>query len=76
VGQEVITILAGSSGLLDDIAVETISSFASDMLGWLHERHPEYAEEINKTGKLTDELNGKLTDSIKEFKTTYKEIRS
>jgi F-type H+-transporting ATPase subunit alpha len=76
VGQEVITILAGASGLLDDIPVEAVSSFANDMLGWLHERHPEYLEEITKTGKLSDELTGKLTDSIKEFKTTYKEIRS
>ncbi len=76
VGQEVITILAGASGLLDDIPVDAVSSFANDMLGWLHERHPEYIEEINKTGKLSDDLLAKTTDSIKEFKATYKEIRS
>jgi F-type H+-transporting ATPase subunit alpha len=76
VGQEVITILAGSSGLLDDIPVEAVSGFASDMLGWLHERHPEYAEEITKSGKLAEELIGEIAAAVNEFKTTYKEIRS
>jgi F-type H+-transporting ATPase subunit alpha len=74
VGEQVITILSGSSGLLDDIAVDQVSAFASDMLQWLRERHPDYIEEINKTGKLSDELTGKLTASIGEFKTTYKEL--
>jgi F-type H+-transporting ATPase subunit alpha len=76
VGEEVITILAGSSGLLDDIPVPTVSGFATDMLGWLRERHPEYIEEINKTGKLSDELTARLTASIEEFKIGYKETHS
>jgi F-type H+-transporting ATPase subunit alpha len=74
VGEQVVTILSGASGLLDDIPVHQVSAFASDMLQWLRERHPDYIEEINRTGKLSDELTGKLTASIGEFKTTYKEL--
>jgi len=74
VGEQVITILSGSSGLLDDIPVDQVNAFATDMLQWLHGKHPEYIDEINKTGKLSDELTGKLTASIGEFKTTYKEL--
>lgn len=44
--------------------------------GWLRERHPEYIEEINKIGKLSDELTTKLTASIEEFKTGYKETHA
>ena len=75
VGEEVVTILAGSSGLLDDISVETTSRFATDMLGWLNQKHPDLAAEINKTGKLSDELASKLTDRANEYKTVYKETR-
>jgi len=72
VGEQVVTILAGSSGLLDDVAVEEISGFATDMLRWMNERHPDLVGEIDKTGKLSDELSGKITESIKEYKGVYK----
>ena len=72
VGQQVITIFAGSSGLLDDIPVETISKFAHLFLQWLGKEHGEYLREINQTLKLSDELADKLTDAIKTFKTLNK----
>jgi F-type H+-transporting ATPase subunit alpha len=76
VGEQVITILAGSSGLLDEVPVDATSGFATDMLQWLRERHLEFIEEIDKTGKLGDELTGKITASIKEFKDAYKVVQS
>jgi len=72
VGEQVITILAGSSGLLDDIPVEEITGFATDMLRWISEHHPDLIDEINKTGKLSNELSNGITGSIKEFKGVYK----
>jgi F-type H+-transporting ATPase subunit alpha len=72
VGEQVITIFIGSSGLLDDIPVKAVSKFASSFLQWLTKQHPEYVREINQTLNLTDELAGKLTDSIKTFKTLSK----
>lgn len=72
VGEQVITIFIGSSGLLDDIPVKAVSKFASSFLQWLTKQHPEYVLEINQTLNLTDELAGKLTDSIKTFKTLSK----
>lgn len=71
VGEQVVTILAGSSGLLDEIAVGSVVAFAADMLRWLNERHPDLVREIDQTGKLSDELAEKITESIKEFKSTY-----
>ncbi len=75
VGEEVVTILAGSSGLLDEIPIEAISSFATDMLRWLDDRYPDLVAAINTTGKLGDELATKLTDRINEYKAVYRETR-
>ena len=75
VGEQVVTILAGSSGVLDDIPVEAVSSFATDMLRWLDDRYPDLVAEIDKTGKLSDELVSKLTDRANEYKAVYKETR-
>jgi len=75
VGEQVVTILAGSSGVLDDIPVEAVSSFATDMLRWLNDRYPDLVAEINKTGKLTDELTARITDHSNEYKAVYKETR-
>ena len=35
VGEQVVSILAGSAGLLDDIEVETVSHFINEMLSWM-----------------------------------------
>jgi F-type H+-transporting ATPase subunit alpha len=75
VGEEVVTILAGSSGRLDDIPVAAVTGFATDMLRWLNSRHPDLIAEINKTGKLGEELVIQLTDGINEYKAVSKETR-
>jgi len=71
-GEQVIAVLAGSSGLLDEIAVESITGFTTDLLRWMNERRSDLIGEINKTGMLSDELSARITESIKEFKGTYK----
>jgi F-type H+-transporting ATPase subunit alpha len=73
VGEEVITIFIGSSGLLDDIPVEAVGKFAYSFLQWLGKEHNEYIEEINKTLKLTDELEDRLMAAVKTFKELNKE---
>ncbi len=70
VGRQVITIFAGSSGLLDDVAITSVGRFAEELLGWLGEKHPDYIEEIDKTKEFSDRLVEKLKTAIKEFKQT------
>jgi len=72
VGEQVITIFTGSSGLLDDIPVETVSNFATSSLQWLAKEHGEYINEINTTNKLSEELIGKLTEALKTYKNLKK----
>lgn len=72
VGEQVVAILAGSSGLLDEIAVTSVSTFVADMLRWLNERYPNLIGEIDKTGTLSDELSAQITERIQEFKGVYR----
>jgi len=71
VGEQVITIFAGASGQLDDVSVNEVSQFMTSLLQHLMVQHQEYIDEINKTGKFSDELAQKVTAAIK----TYKETR-
>jgi F-type H+-transporting ATPase subunit alpha len=72
VGAQVVTILAGSSGLLDDVAVKEVNGFANDMLRWMNERYPDLIGEIDKTGKLSNDLSAKITEAGREYKAAYK----
>ncbi len=68
VGEMVITIFAGSSGLLDDIPIKNVSDFASGFLRWLAKEHPEYISEINNTKVFSTELVEKIKQALSQFK--------
>ncbi len=68
VGRQVITIFAGSSGLLDDVPIASVNHFAEELLKWLAGKHPEYIEEIDTTKEFSDELAEKLKSAITTFK--------
>lgn len=72
VGQQVASILAGSSGILDDIEVASVSHFVGEMLSWIELEAREYIDRIDETGDLTDDLINSLTEAIKAYKTIYK----
>jgi len=70
--QQVISILAGSSHLLDDIETSSVTHFIEEMLEWLKLETPEYFEQIDKENKFNDELMASLTEAIRAFKMIYK----
>jgi F-type H+-transporting ATPase subunit alpha len=76
VGEEVVSILAGSAGLLDDIPVEAVTDFVTQMLRWLNDRHPELVTEITKTGKLDDALAARITERMGEYRKIYQESQA
>jgi len=69
-GEQVITIFAGASGAMDDVAVVEVSGFATELLKVLNKDRRDLIDEINKTGKLSDELKQKITEAINAFKST------
>lgn len=69
VSLQVITIFAGSSGLLDDIPVPQVAKYAGDFLAWLTKEHEDYIREIDDTKKLSEQLAAKLIEALKNYKT-------
>jgi F-type H+-transporting ATPase subunit alpha len=72
VGEQVITIFAGSTGLLDDIPVNKVNEFGVPLIKWIAQEYPAYITEINTTGKLSDELAANITAAINKFKEMQK----
>jgi F-type H+-transporting ATPase subunit alpha len=72
VGQEVISILAGTSGVLDDIEASRVSHFIEELVGWIKLEAPEYIEKLDKTGELTDTMLEELKEAINAYKMIFK----
>lgn len=72
VADEVISILAGSSGVMDEIDVSRVGHFLDELLLWLKLEAGEYLDELNKTGILSDDLLPALNEAILTYKTIYK----
>jgi F-type H+-transporting ATPase subunit alpha len=72
VAEEVISILAGSSGSLDDIEATRVNHFLDEFLLWLRLEAPEYLDQLSKTGQLDDDFMSALNDAVGAYKTMYK----
>ena len=72
VAQEVISILAGSSGVLDDIDVHRINHFMDELLDWMQLEAPEYLQMIEEVGDIDDALMQGLTDAVEAYKQIYR----
>lgn len=72
VADQVISIFAGSTGLFDDLEPEQVTKFLKELLSWLRLETGEYVEELEKTGKLSDELAEGLKEAIEVYKNIYR----
>lgn len=64
-------IYAAINGYLDDIELNRISRFEQEFYRFLDQHRPQLAEEINKTGQLSDETEAALKQAIQEFKEQF-----
>lgn len=69
VEEQVVTIFMGTSGLLDDIAVEDVRRFVDDALDFMRVRHGSLLESIRESGKLPDRDD--LSKAVEEFKAQF-----
>jgi len=72
VSEQVISILAGSAGLVDEIEVSEVGHFIDELLAWLKLEAAEYLEELDEKGEITDELVENIKEAIKAYITIYK----
>ncbi|MGI6366586.1 MAG: F0F1 ATP synthase subunit alpha [Bacillota bacterium] len=71
VAKQVMIIYAAINGYLDDIELNRISRFEQEFYRFLDQHRPQLAEEINKTGQLSDETEAALKQAIQEFKEQF-----
>jgi F-type H+-transporting ATPase subunit alpha len=69
--EQVAIIYAGVNGLLDEIPVEKVTSFAAGLREYLKTNKPKYVELIQGGKVLTEEAEGLLKEAIAEHKQTF-----
>jgi F-type H+-transporting ATPase subunit alpha len=70
VEDQVISIYAGTSGALDDLPVEDVKRFESELLEWFRSRHAGILDEIRDAGTLPDGVEQIVKDFKASFATT------
>jgi F-type H+-transporting ATPase subunit alpha len=71
VENQVMIIFAGTQGHLDDVDVSKIRDWERNFYDYMRASHPEIGEEIRGKGVMSDKLQEKLGNAIREFKNYF-----
>jgi F-type H+-transporting ATPase subunit alpha len=71
VEDQIVILFAGTSGLLDDIAVGEVKRFEEGLLNFVRNARPEMLRKINEKKILDDELRGEMESAVTEFKARF-----
>ena len=66
--EQVAVVYAGVKGLIDEVPVEEVTKFATELREYLKLNKSEFIEQILKEKKLNEELENTLKEVIKEVK--------
>ena len=69
VEEQVVVVLAGTGGYLDDVPVEDVRRFEADLLDYVRSRHADLLAHIRTTGELPD--GGALEAVVQTFKDEF-----
>jgi F-type H+-transporting ATPase subunit alpha len=73
---QVISIHAGTRGFLDDIPLNRVAEFEERLLKHYRDEQADVREQLDRERKLTDEIDAKLKEITKNFKTRFREDAS
>ena len=68
---QVLSIHAGVRGFLDDVPLDRVHEFEQKLLKHYRDEFPEVRDEVAAAKKLTDELDERLKEIVRNFKTTF-----
>jgi len=71
VTDQILSIYAGTQGFLDSLPIPQVPRFEKVLLAAFRDEHPEIAEELARTGALTDALEQKIREVIKHAKERF-----
>lgn len=66
--QEVLLLTCALGRVMENVAPSEINAYARGLLGFLAEQHPEFADEIDRTRRLTPELREKILAAAKAYR--------
>lgn len=71
VERQVVVIWAATNGYLDDIAIEQLRRFETELLDFIANSNPSILHTIREKKTISDELKNELTLTIKDFKSEF-----
>ena len=71
VEQQILSIYAVTNGYLDQVPIDDAKRWEEEFLAYMSSRHADVGQTIVETGKLEEDLEGKLKDAIEEFSKTF-----
>ena len=71
VEKQVVIIYAGTSGMLDDLAVEQVRAFEGELFKFMDSSQGGILQEIREKKTLDDAMKDKLNNVLKEFKDRF-----
>src|SRR6267142_1290412 len=76
VEKQILIIWSAINGFTDDVAIEDIRRFETELLRFIENSHPGLLNNIREKKSLTDEIKTDLQQVLKDFKDMWKEKRS
>ncbi|MBW1599842.1 F0F1 ATP synthase subunit alpha [Streptomyces sp. JJ38] len=68
---QVVSIWAGTNGLMDEVPVADIRRFEKELLDYLHREHKDLMTGIREGAKMSDDTLGKLREVVETFKKQF-----
>jgi F-type H+-transporting ATPase subunit alpha len=73
VEKQVIGIWAATNGFTDDIAIEDIKKFETEILAFIENSHPGLLANLHEKKAITDEIKADLKQALEDFKSEWHE---
>jgi len=71
VEQQILVIFAGTNGYVDDVPVNAVKRFESEMLKFAASKYADLLKDIASKKQLDDELKSRVKALIEEFKKSF-----
>jgi F-type H+/Na+-transporting ATPase subunit alpha len=73
VASQVLVIWTATNGYVDDVPVEDVRRFETELLRFVENSHPGLLQSIRDKKSLTDEIKADLAQALKDFKDRWSE---
>jgi F-type H+-transporting ATPase subunit alpha len=73
VEKQVLIIWSATNGFTDDVPIEDIRKFETDLLSFIENSHPGVLQKLREKKAVTDEVKKDLEQSLKDFKEMWAE---